>query len=175
LPGAFRPELIYRRDRYLRGGDHTAFNEFGFAAVRFTEYREDYNHQHQNPRTEKGAEYGDLPKFVNYEYVANVARLNLATLAALALAPAPPANVRLLTKELQNDSTITWEASPGGLAVDYEVLWRRTTAAEWEGSKRVGKVTRITLPRSKDNVIFAVRAVGEFGRRSLAVVPTPER
>jgi hypothetical protein len=175
LPGAFRPELIYRRDRYLRGGDHTAFNEFGFAAVRFTEYREDYNHQHQNPRTEGGVEYGDLPKFVNYEYVANVARLNLATLAALALAPAPPTNVRLLTKELQNDSTITWEASPGGLATGYEVLWRKTTAAEWESSKSVGNVTRVTLPRSKDNVIFAVRAVDRFGQKSLAVVPTPER
>jgi hypothetical protein len=175
LPAGFRPELIYRRDRYLRGGDHSAFNEFGFAAVRFTEYREDYNHQHQNPRTEGGVEYGDLPKFVDYAYVANVARLNLATLAELALAPAPPANVKLQTKELQNDSTITWEAPPGGLAVAYEVLWRRTTAAEWEGSKRVGNVTRVTLPRSKDNVIFAVRAVGKTGHRSLAVVPTPER
>jgi len=175
LPARFRPELIYRRDRYLRGGDHSAFNEFGFAAVRFTEYREDYNHQHQNPRTEGGVEYGDLPKFVDYAYVANVARLNLATLAELALAPAPPANVKLQTKELQNDSTITWKASPGGLAVAYEVLWRRTTAAEWESSKRVGNVTRVTLPRSKDNVIFAVRAVGKTGHKSLPVVPTPER
>ncbi len=175
LPATFRPELIYRRDRYLRGGDHTAFNELGFAAVRFTEYREDYNHQHQNPRAEKGVEYGDLPQFVDYEYVASVARLNLVTLAELALAPAPPANVRLLTKELQNDSTITWEASPGGLATSYEVLWRRTTAAEWENAKPVGNVTRVTLPRSKDNVIFAVRAVGRGGHKSLAVVPAPER
>jgi hypothetical protein len=175
LPAGFRPELIYRRDRYLRGGDHSAFNEFGFAAVRFTEYREDYNHQHQNPRTEGGVEYGDLPKFVDYEYVANVARLNLATLAELALAPAPPASVRLLTKELQNDSTLTWEASPGGLATGYEVLWRRTTAAEWENAKPAGNVTRVTLPRSKDNVIFAVRAVGARGHKSLPVVPTPER
>ncbi len=175
LPAGFRPELIFRRDRYLRGGDHSAFNEFAFAAVRFTEYREDYNHQHQNPRTEGGVEYGDLPKFVDYQYVANVARLNLASLAELALAPAPPANVRLHTKELQNDSTITWEAAPGGLAAGYEVLWRKTTAPEWEGSKPVGNVTRITLPRSKDNVIFAVRAVGSHGVKSLAVVPTPER
>ncbi|MCI0354766.1 MAG: M28 family metallopeptidase [Acidobacteria bacterium] len=175
LPAGFRAELIFRRDRYLRGGDHSAFNEFGFAAVRFTEYREDYNHQHQNPRTEGGVEYGDLPKFVDYEYVANVARLNLATLAELALAPAPPANVRLLTRELHNDSTITWEVSPGGLATGYEVLWRRTTAPEWESSKSVGNVTRVSLPRSKDNVIFAVRAVGARGYRSLAVVPLPER
>ncbi|MGH9508335.1 MAG: M20/M25/M40 family metallo-hydrolase [Terriglobales bacterium] len=175
LRAGFGPELIFRRDRYLRGGDHSAFNDSGFAAVRFTEYREDYNHQHQNPRTEGGVEYGDLPKFVDYAYVANVARLNLATLAELALAPAPPASVRLLTKELQNDSTLTWEVSPGGLAAGYEVLWRRTTAAEWEGARPAGNVTRVTLPRSKDNVIFAVRAVGARGNKSLAVVPAPAR
>jgi hypothetical protein len=81
--------------------------------VRFTEYREDYNHQHQNVRTENGIEYGDLPKFVNFEYVANVARLNAATLASLASAPPSPVNVRLLTKALQNDSTLTWDP-PGG-------------------------------------------------------------
>ena len=120
-------------------------------------------------------EYGDLPQFVDYDYVANVARLNLLTLAELALAPAPPAHVRLLTKELQNDSTITWEASPGGLAASYEVLWRRTTAPAWEGAKPLGSVTRVTLPLSKDNVIFAVRAVGRGGHRSPAVVPVPER
>src|SRR5438270_4393365 len=102
--GQFTPKLIFRRDRYLRGGDHTSFNEQGFAAVRFTEYREDYNHQHQNVRTENGIEYGDLPKFVDFEYVANVARLNAATLAALASSPALPGKVRLLTKQLENDS-----------------------------------------------------------------------
>ena len=167
--------LFRSRDRYLRGGDHTSFNEFGYAAVRFTEYREDYNHQHQNIRTEKGVEYGDLPKFVDYEYVANVARLNAATLASLAAAPAPPANVRLLTKELENDSTLEWEPSAGGLATGYEVLWRATTAPFWENTKPVGNVTRTTLKMSKDNVIFAVRAVDAQGHRSLAVVPVPER
>jgi hypothetical protein len=172
---SFRPLLIYRRDRYLRGGDHTSFNEQGYAAVRFTEYRENYNHQHQNVRTENGVEYGDLPKFVDYAYVANVARLNAAVLASLAAAPAPPANVRILTKELQNDSTLVWEASPGGLATSYEVLWRDTAAPGWQHAKDVGKVTKATLPMSKDNVIFAVRAVGAKGHRSLAVVPVPER
>ena len=108
-PTAFSPLLVFRHDRYLRGGDHFSFNEQGFAAVRFTEFRENYNHQHQNVRTENGIEYGDLPKFVDYDYTANVARLNAATLASLASAPAPPANVRLLTKELQNDSTLAWE------------------------------------------------------------------
>ncbi len=171
----FRPMLVFRHDRYLRGGDHFSFNQQGYAAVRFTEYRENYNHQHQNVRTENGIEYGDLPKFVDYEYAANVARLNAATLAELASAPAPPGNVRLLTKELQNDSTLQWEPSPGGLATGYEVLWRDTTAADWQHVKAVGNVTQATLPLSKDNVIFAVRARDAKGHRSLAVVPQPER
>ena len=130
-PATFQPLMVFRRDRYLRGGDHFSFNEQGFAAVRLTEFRENYNHQHQNVRTENGIEYGDLPKFVDYDYIANVARLNTATLASLASAPAPPANVRLLTKELQNDSTLVWEPSPGGLATGYEVLWRDTSAPDW--------------------------------------------
>ena len=108
-PKEFHPLVVFRRDRYLRGGDHTSFNQQGFAAVRFTEFRENYDHQHQNVRTENGVEYGDLPKFVDYAYVANVARLNAATLASLASAPAPPAKVRVLTKALVNDSTLVWE------------------------------------------------------------------
>jgi hypothetical protein len=169
------PKMVFRRDRYLRGGDHTSFNEQGYAAVRFSEYREDYNRQHQNPRIERGVEFGDLPKFVDFDYVANVARLNIATLASLASAPAPPENVRLLTRELTNDSTITWESSPGGLAARYEVLWRATSAPDWENIESVGRDTRVTLKRSKDNVIFAVRAVDRRGHRSLAVVPVPVR
>lgn len=171
----FRAMLVFRHDRYLRGGDHISFNDQGFAAVRFTEYRENFNHQHQNVRTENGIEYGDLPKFVNYDYTANVARLNAATLASLASAPAPPADVRLLTKQLQNDSTLEWEPSPGGLATGYEILWRDTTVPEWQHAKAVGNVTRVTVPVSKDNVIFAVQALDAKGHRSLAIVPQPER
>jgi len=174
-PATFQPLVVFRRDRYLRGGDHFSFNEQGYAAVRLTEFRENYNHQHQNVRTENGVEYGDLPKFVDYDYTANVARLNAATLASLASAPAPPANVHLLTKELQNDSTVVWEPSPGGLAAGYEVLWRETAAPDWQHVQAVGNVTRATLPLSKDNVVFAVRAVGAQGHRSLAVMPMPER
>jgi Peptidase family M28 len=174
-PATLQPLVVSRRDRYLRGGDHFSFNEQGYAAVRFTEFRENYNHQHQNVRTENGIEYGDLPKFVDYDYIANVARLNAATLASLVSAPAPPANVRLLTKELQNDSTVVWEPSPGGLATGYEVLWRDTGASDWQHAQTVGNVTRATLPLSKDNVVFAVRAVDAKGHRSLAVVPMPER
>ena len=171
----FQPMLVFRHDRYLRGGDHFSFNEQGFAAVRFTEFHENYNHQHQNVRTENGIEYGDLPKFVDYDYTANVARLNAATLASLASAPAPPMDVRLLTKQLENDSTLEWKASPGGLATGYEVLWRDTTAPDWDHVKAVGNVTKATLAISKDNVIFAVRAVDAKGHRSLPVVPQPER
>ena len=176
LSTTFHPTLIFRRDRYLRGGDHTSFNQEGIAAVRFTEWREDYNHQHQNVRTENGTEYGDLPKFVNFDYVANVARVNASTLASLASAPAPPANVKLLTRELENSSTLTWMPAPGGLAADYEVLWRETSAPDWQNSRRVGKnETRVTLPISKDNVIFALRSFDEKGHASLAIVPQPER
>ncbi|HUC30419.1 MAG TPA: M28 family metallopeptidase [Candidatus Acidoferrum sp.] len=170
-----KPMLVFRLDRYLRGGDHSAFNQQGFSAVRFTEYREDFHHQHQNVRSENGIEYGDLPKFVDYDYVAGVARLNAATLASLAAAPAPPANVHLVTKDLENDSTLTWEASPGGLATEYEVMWRATTSPEWEHAQSFGSATRATLKISKDNVIFAVRAVDRTGHRSLPVVPVPER
>jgi hypothetical protein len=170
-----KPMLLFRLDRYLRGGDHYSFNQRGYAAVRFTEYREDYNHQHQNVRTANGIEYGDLSKFVNYGYIASVARLNAATLASLASAPAPPGKVRLLTKELENDSTLTWESSPGGRANSYEVLWRATTSPEWEHVEAEGKVLQATVPRSKDNVIFAVRAVDQEGHRSLPMVPLPER
>ena len=171
-PG-IKPLLVLRLDRYLRGGDHYSFNQQGYAAVRFTEYCEDYNHQHQNVRTENGIEYGDLPKFVNFDYVARVARVNAATLASLAAAPAPPANVKLVTKELTNDSTLTWEGSPAVAA--YEILWRATTSPSWEHAENVGNVTRTTMKLSKDNVIFAVRATDAQGHKSLPVVPTPER
>ena len=168
-----KPMLVFRLDRYLRGGDHSAFNQQGISAVRLTEFREDFHHQHQNVRNENGIEYGDLPKFVDYEYVAHVARLNAATLASLAAAPGPPANVHILTKDLENDSTLTWDASPG--AAGYEVLWRATASPEWEHAQSFGNAMRATLKLSKDNVIFAVRAVDAAGHRSLAVLPTPER
>jgi hypothetical protein len=172
--GAFTPKLIFRRDRYLRGGDHSAFNDSGFAAVRFTEYREDFNHQHQNVRTENGIEYGDLLKFVDFDYVANVARLNAATLAALASSPAPPAEVRLLTKQLENDSKIEWKPSAGATA--YEVLWRKTTDPYFSDEDAVRTTeTKIDLPDSKDNVIFGVRSVDAKGHKSLIVIPEPER
>jgi hypothetical protein len=170
-----RPMLIFRLDRFLRGGDHFSFNQQGFSAVRFTEFREDFHHQHQNVRNENGVEYGDLAKFVDFDYVANVAKLNAGTLASLAAAPAPPANVHILTKDLENDTTLTWDASPGGLASGYEVVWRPTDSPQWIETQSVGNNTRTTLKISKDNAIFAVRAVDHAGHRSLPVVPTPQR
>jgi hypothetical protein len=165
--------LVFRLDRYLRGGDHSAFNQQGYTAVRFTEYREDFNHQHQTLRTENGIEYGDLTKFVNFDYVAKVARLNAATLAALASAPASPANVEVVTSNLDNDSTLKWDLSPN--ASGYEVIWRATSSPLWEHAQSVGNVMTTTLKLSKDNVIFAVRAIDREGHRSLPVLPLPER
>jgi hypothetical protein len=172
--GSFIPKLMFRRDRYLRGGDHISFNEQGFPAVRITEYREDFNHQHQTLRTENGIEYGDLLKFVDFDYVANVARLNAATLASLASSPAPPSDVHLLTKQLENDSKIQWKPAPGATA--YEVLWRKTTDADFpeENVQRTTE-TNVDLTDSKDNVIFGVRSVDAKGHRSLIVIPEPER
>ncbi len=169
------PLLEFRQDRFLRGGDHISFNEEGFPAVRFTEYRENFTRQHQNVRTENGIEYGDLPEYVDYEYVANVARLNAATLAELASAPGPPQNVRIETKELVNDSTLEWDPPADGQAIGYEVLWRPTSAPDWEHSQSFGKVTRATLPVSKDNVVFAVESISEAGHKSAPIVPAPER
>ncbi|GAC1433914.1 MAG: M20/M25/M40 family metallo-hydrolase [Terriglobales bacterium] len=169
-----KPALVFRLDRYLRGGDHISFNEQGYAAVRFTEYREDYNHQHQNVRTENDIAYGDLSKLVNFDYVARVARLNAATAASLAAGSGSPGNVRLLAKELENTSTLTWKPPSGGRAARYEILWRTTSSPDWEHVQPVGPVTSTTLPLSKDNVIFAVRAVDREGHRSLPIVPIPE-
>jgi hypothetical protein len=169
---ALHPLLIFRLDRYLRGGDHYSFNQQGFAAIRFTEFREDFNHQHQNVRSDGGTEYGDLPKFVDSQYVAQVARLNAATLASLASAPAPPMNVRLATTKLENDSTLSWSRSTR--ASGYEILWRDTSSSDWDHLKTIGNVSQATLPLSKDNVIFAVRALDAQGHRSLPVVPAAE-
>jgi hypothetical protein len=173
--GTFSPLLIWRPDRFGRGGDHTPFNEEGYAAVRFTEYREDFNHQHQLPRTENGVEYGDLPRFVDFNYVANVARVNAATLASLASAPAAPGNVRYPAGGLGNETTIAWEPPAGSEGLTYEVIWRNTTAPYWEHAVNVGEATRVTLDLSKDNVIFGVRAKDAKGHFSPVVVPRAER
>jgi Peptidase family M28 len=172
----FRVWMIYRRDRYLRGGDHIAFVERGFAAVRFTEPNEDYTHQHQNVRTENGVQYGDLPEFVDYGYVANVARVNAASLAALALAPARPKNAGVLTARLTNDTELKWDANSEPDLAGYEVVWRDTTSPVWTQSQLVGNVTTYVMKNmSKDNYFFGVRAVDRQGNRSPVSFPIPVR
>jgi hypothetical protein len=189
---AFHPVLEFRLDRFLRGGDHESFNEQGFAAVRFTEWREDFNHQHQDVRVENGTQYGDLIQFVDFSYVARVARLNAATMATLADAPPPPVDVQIVAGNLDNNSTLRWTPAPGApAATAYEIVWRELSAPDWQrfvnaginhvvGPKADQSIDMdsqefITLPISKDNVIFGVRAVDVAGYRSLAVVPQPVR
>lgn len=173
---AFRATMVLRRDRYLRGGDHSSFNAEGFTAVRFTEWRENFDHQHQTLRTENGVEYGDLLKFVDFNYVVRVAQLNALTLASLAAAPSEPRNVRILTKALDNNSELTWEApvfAPEGTT--YEVVWRATDEAEWTHSQSAGLALHLKLNVSKDDVLFGVRAVSAAGDASLPVAPIPAR
>ena len=173
---AFHPVLIFRRDRFLRGGDHTSFNQEGFAAVRFTEWTENFNHQHQNVRVENGTQFGDLLQYVDFNYVANVARLNAATLATLASAPGQPQNVRILTTALDNNTELTWQPPAGAPAnTTYEVVFRETDQPVWTDSESAGSALSLKLAISKDNVVFAVRSVDPAGHRSTAVLPTPER
>ena len=165
--------MIYRRDRYGRGGDHQPFLERGFSAVRFTEPNENYQHQHQNVRTENGVRYGDLPEFVDFAYIANVARVNAAALAALASAPARPKTVTFPTS-LSNDTPIKWDANKEPDLAGYEIVWRDTTAAVWTNSESVGNVLTFTLKgMSKDNYFFGVRAVDKEGNRSPVTYPRP--
>ena len=167
--------LVYRRDRYGRGGDHIPFLERGYPAVRFTEVNEEFRHQHQNVRVENGVQFGDLPEFVDFPYVANVARVNAASLAALALAPSRPKGVMILTARLSNDTDLRWEANKEPDLAGYEIVWRDTTSAVWTNSKPVGKVTAFTMKgMSKDNYFFGVRAIDKDGNRSQVTYPKPQ-
>ncbi|HKR58201.1 MAG TPA: M28 family metallopeptidase [Pyrinomonadaceae bacterium] len=168
--------MVYRRDRYLRGGDHIPFLERGFAAVRFTEPNEDYTHQHQTLRTENGIKYGDLPEHVDFAYVANVARVNAASLAMLALAPAKPKGVGVVTARLTNDTDLKWDANKEPDLAGYEIVWRDTTSPLWTNSRWIGNETSFTAKgMSKDNYFFGVRAVDREGNRSPVSFPRPVR
>ncbi len=172
----FKVQLIYRRDRYLRGGDHIPFLERGFSAVRFTEPHEDYDHQHQNVRTEDGKFYGDTPEYIDFNYIANVAKINVASLASLALAPAKPNNVGIDTTRLTNDTDLKWDANKEDDLAGYEIVWRETTSPYWTNSKSVGNVVKFTMKNmSKDNYFFGVRAVDKSGNKSPVVFPKPTR
>jgi hypothetical protein len=168
--------MVYRRDRYLRGGDHIPFLERGFAAVRFTEPNEDYRHQHQNVRVENGVRYGDLPEFVDFGYIAQVARVNAASLALLALAPARPRNVGIVTARLTNDTDLKWDANTEPDLAGYEIVWRDTTSPVWTNARMIGNLTSYTMKgMSKDNYFFGVRAVDRDGNRSPVSYPRPMR
>lgn len=168
-------KLIYRADRYLRGGDHLPFLEQGFTAIRFTEMNEDFHRQHQDVRTENGIDYGDLPDFVDFNYVQKVARMNLSVLANLATAPAEPQNVGVVTSDLTNKTVLKWETPKYGKKPSgYYVLMRETTSPYWEKKFYVTDTTA-TLAYSKDNYFFAVQAVDDAGHESLPVFPKPIR
>jgi hypothetical protein len=165
--------MVYRRDRYGRGGDHIPFLERGYPAVRFTEMNEDFRHQHQNVRVENGVQYGDLPEFVDFAYVANVARVNAASLAMLAYAPSRPKGVTIVPR-LSDDTELRWEANKEPDLAGYEIVWRDTASPVWTNVRPVGKVTTFTLKgMSKDNFFFGVRAVDNEGNRSPATFPRP--
>ncbi|MFE0098848.1 M20/M25/M40 family metallo-hydrolase [Streptomyces sp. NPDC059009] len=170
-----RVRVVYRRDRYLRGGDHIPFLERAYPAARFTEPAEDFAHQHQDVRVVDGKQYGDLPEFCDFPFVARVARVNAATLWSLAQAPGTPRGAKILTAALTNETELVWERGTEADLAGYEIVWRETTDADWTHVIDVGDTTRHTVELSKDNVFFGVRAVGRSGLRSPVAFPAPQR
>ncbi|MER7663997.1 M28 family metallopeptidase [Streptomyces sp. NPDC096193] len=167
--------VVYRRDRYLRGGDHIPYLERGFPAARFTEPAEDYAHQHQDVKVADGKQYGDLPEFCDFAYIARVAKVNAAAVWTLAQAPGTPKGAKILTSALTNATELVWERGKESDLAGYEVVWRETTDAEWTHVVRAGNTTRHTVDLSKDNVFFGVRAVNRAGLRSPVAFPAPQR
>ena len=166
--------MIYRNDRFLRGGDHTPYVQRGFAAVRITEMNENYTRQHQDVRTENGINYGDLLQHIDFEYLRKNTGLNLCNLANLAKAPSMPDSVKMEVRKLTNSTYLKWETPHVGKVKGYYVLIRETTSAFWQ-RKIFTTETEMRLPYSKDNYFFAVQSVNETGNESLAVVPLPGR
>jgi Peptidase family M28 len=166
--------IIYRRDRLGRGGDHIPFLNRGWPAVRFTEPNEDYRHQHQNVRVENGVQIGDLPEFVDYDYIARAARVNAAALTALARSPAVPTGALINTAGQRADTELRWSANTESDLAGYEIVKRATTDLEWGETIPVGNVTRTVLRNTaKDNYFFGIRAVDKSGNRSPAAFPRP--
>lgn len=170
-----RAKMVFRPDRFLRGGDHTPFNELGFPAVRFTEVYDSYDRQHQDVRVENGTQFGDLARFVDEAYLADVTRLNAVALVHMANAPSIPSNARIITAALTNDTTLRWDASPEPDVAGYEIVWRDTVSHVWQHTQDVGNNTQGTVPRTKDNSTFGVRSYDRDGYRSPVAFPTPAR
>jgi len=162
--------MVYRNDRFLRGGDHTPYVENGFAAVRITEMNENYNRQHQDIRLENGIQYGDVLEYIDFEYLRKNTALNLANLANLSKAPARPEAVTIDVKKLGNSTSLNWQTPKTGKVKGYYILLRETTSAFWQ-KKFFTNQLQIVLPYSKDNYFFAVQSVNESGNESLPVVP----
>ena len=165
--------VIWRRDRFLRSSDHVSFLQQGYPAARFTEPRENFAHEHQDVRVENGVQFGDLPEFCDFRYIARVAKVNAAVLWSLSQAPGTPKNVRIQTTALTNDSTFQWDRGTESDLAGYEIVWRESTAPDWTNVIPVGDVTTATIDLSKDNVQFGVRAVDSDGHRSPAAAPRP--
>ncbi len=164
-------KMIYRTDRFLRGGDHIPYLRNGFTAVRITEMNENFNHQHQDVRKEDGIEYGDLPKFIDYEYLRKNTALNLANLSNLAKAPSVPQKPEIEVKNLSNTSSLSWQAPRNGNVKGYYILIRETSSPMWQ--KKIFTLEKsITIPYSKDNYFFAVESVSDTGNESLPVLPS---
>lgn len=166
--------MVYRNDRFLRGGDHSPYVQKGYAAVRITEMNENYYHQHQDVRMENGIQYGDLPEFMDFEYLRKNTCLNLCNLANLAKSPFMPQEVKIEVKRLTNFTNLNWKAPKTGNVKGYYVLMRETTSAFWQ-KKFFTTDTKMDLPFSKDNYFFAVQSVSADGNESLAVIPMPGR
>jgi hypothetical protein len=167
-------QMVYRTDRFLRGGDHLPYLKNGFTAVRITEMNENFTRQHQDVRKENGIDYGDVPKWIDYEYLRKNTALNLCNLANLAKAPSIPDEVKIEVKKLSNTTSLSWEKPKSGKVNGYYVLIRETVSPVWQ-KKIFTKENKITLPYSKDNYFFAVQSVNETGNESLPVVPTVTR
>lgn len=162
--------MIYRTDRFGRGGDQTEFLNAGFPAVRITEAAENYDRQHQNLRTENGKAYGDVIEGVDFPYLAQVTRLNIAAMAALAKAPAPPEEVKV-EGAVSPDTKVSWRASPG--AARYRVWWRSTTAPQWEHSRVTTDTTATLKGVVIDDWFFGVSSIAADGSESPVVFPGP--
>ncbi|MEO6682508.1 MAG: M28 family metallopeptidase [Ginsengibacter sp.] len=166
--------MIYRSDRFLRGGDHLPFLQNGFAAVRFTEMNENFTRQHQDVRIENGIQYGDLPEYIDHEYLRKNTAMNLSNLANLAKSPSMPEEVKISMQGLSNSTIISWKTPRAGKSDGYYILMRETSSPVWQ-KKLYTKETMITLPYSKDNYFFAIQSVIAAGNESLPVVPGVSR
>ncbi len=167
--------IIYRRDRFLRGTDDGPFLDQGYPGLRLTEPNEDYRHEHQDVRVENGVQFGDLPQFVDYDYIANATRVNLAALAALANGPAAPSGVKVEASTLTVDTSLEWQPNTEPDLAGYEIVYRDTNMPYWQHTIPVGNVTGYTVKGiTKDNYLFGVRAVDKDGNRSVVTFPVPK-